>query len=376
MTIDTIIQQAIATTRDLIQIPSESSSHTETSASSPEAGIVQYLHNVCVVENIKWMVQEALPGRYNFICRFPKSDAPKLLLLAHMDTVSALGMQTPFAASLEDNRILGRGACDDKGPLATAFSTLTGLTKQKVPLNYDVTLVGTVDEECSMSGAAMFAKIGESYDLCIALEPTGLQLINAHKGVYRFQVTTKGAAAHSSTPELGDNAIVKMQSIMGDLLEYGEKIGRQTDPELGNATLALTQVNGGTVINIIPDNCTLSVDIRLLPIQGPKETGDELKKLIGDRGSIRKIFAAKAIHSSLEEKQIQKFLQSIKQTGFSDQPTTASYATDCSKLTNKGPGIVWGPGYIDQAHKLDEYIEISQIEGACKILSHFLAGNV
>lgn len=318
------------------------------------------------------MVQEALPGRHNFICLFPKTDAPKLLIVAHMDTVSARGMKNPFAATLENNRIYGRGACDDKGPLASAFAVLAGLTSQKVPLKYDVTFVGTVDEECSMSGAAMFAKIGESYDLCIALEPTGLQLINAHKGVYRFQVFTKGVAAHSSSPEQGDNSIVKMHAIINDLLEYGAKIGSQNDPELGKATLAITQINGGSVINIIPDRCSLSVDIRLLPIQGPQKTAAELKKLIGDRGIMRKIFSAKGIHSSLEEIHIQKFLQSLSDSGFPAQATTASYATDCSKLTEKGPCVVWGPGSIDQAHKTGEYIETSQIEGACRILCHFL----
>lgn len=372
MDLDSIIQQAIASTRDLIKIPSESSSHTTTYSASPEAGIVQYLINDCVANKINWIVQEALPNRYNFICRFPKPGAPKLLLVAHMDTVSAQGMENPFAALLENNAIHGRGACDDKGPLAAAFSTLTGLAKQNVPLKYDVTFVGTVDEECSMSGAAMFAKTSESYDLCIALEPTGLQLINAHKGVYRFQVTTTGTAAHSSSPELGDNAIVKMQAIISDLLIYGEKIKQEHDPDLGNPTLALTQINGGTVINIIPDKCTLSVDIRLLPTLGPKRTGAELKEMIGARGKLRKIFAAKAIHSSLEAEQIKNFLKSIHHAGFSSQPTTASYATDCSKLTAKGPCIVWGPGSIDQAHKLEEYIEVEQIEGACRILCRFL----
>jgi acetylornithine deacetylase len=376
MDTDEIIRQAIATTRDLIQIPSESSSHTETSAASPEAGIIEYLTRVCQAENLKCMAQEALPGRYNFICRFPKTEAPKLLLLAHMDTVSAQGMKKPFAATLKDGAIHGRGACDDKGPFSTAFAVLTGLRRQKVPLNYDVTFVGTVDEECSMSGAAMFAKSSGDYDLCVALEPTGLQLINAHKGVYRFQVITKGKAAHSSAPERGDNAIVKMHSIMGDLLAYGEKIAQQSDPDLGNASLAMTQINGGTVINIIPDKCTLSVDIRLLPLQGPKQTGSELKKLVGDRGAIRKIFATKAIHSSLEEQEIQLFQKSIQTAGFSAQAATAAYATDCSKLTRKGPCVVWGPGHIEQAHKPEEYIEISQIEGACRILTHYLTGSL
>ncbi len=127
--------------------------------------------------------------------------------MAHSDTVSAEGMSKGFSGEIKENAIWGRGACDDKGPLAVALSTLAGLQQQNIKLAYDVTFAATVDEECTMAGAAALANTFGPWDLCIGLEPTELRLINAHKGVHRCKISTRGRAVHSSAPEQGQNAI-------------------------------------------------------------------------------------------------------------------------------------------------------------------------
>ena len=91
-----------------------------------------------------------MPGRHNALIHFPKPDAPKLLIIAHMDTVSARGMEDPFSGKIRDNNIYGRGACDDKGPLAAAFATLLNSRQDQIPFVYDVTFAGTVDEEVTI----------------------------------------------------------------------------------------------------------------------------------------------------------------------------------------------------------------------------------
>jgi acetylornithine deacetylase/succinyl-diaminopimelate desuccinylase-like protein len=373
---NTIIENAVAYTKQFIKIPSESSIPCATDKLSPESGMVEILAKICTEHKISCHIQEAMPGRFNFVANIPRPNVPKLLIAAHLDTVSATGMDEPFSAQELDGKIFGRGACDDKGPLATALSTICGLYSQKADFQYDITLLGTVDEECSMAGAAHFARERHKFDLCIALEPTGLQLINAHKGVYRCQIASHGKAAHSSSPELGENAILNMHTIISDLQKFADNLKKDPDPDLGEATLAITQIKGGTVINIIPDKCTISLDLRMLPRHDPKKISVELKSLVGKRGSVRKVFAAKAVHSDLKDRQIINFTDSLRAEGFSTVPTTAAYATDCSRLKENGPCIVWGPGSINQAHKLDEYIETKQIEGGCKILANFLTRKV
>jgi acetylornithine deacetylase len=368
-----IAQAAIILTQDLIKIPSESSNHTQTEATHPESKVNEFLASFCITRGVDFELQEASPGRNNFVAHFPKKNAPKLLIMAHSDTVSAKGMAKGFSAEIKDEKIWGRGACDDKGPLAAALCTLTGLQQQNIKLAYDVTFAATVDEECSMAGSAALATKYTAWDLCIGLEPTELRLINAHKGVHRCKITTKGLASHSSSPEQGRNAILGMHAIINDLQVLEFRLKRQRDSELGKASLAITQIQGGSSINVIPDHCEISIDTRLLPLQDPELYTKQLEQIVGMRGTVEPLFIARGIQTDIEQEHIKKLQHAVSQCGYSSEAGVVSYATDCSQLVNKGPCIVWGPGSIAQAHQQDEYIEIAQIKDACRILQMFLS---
>lgn len=368
-----IEKTALNLTQDLIRIPSESSKHTQTDADHPENKVTEFLASFCLTRSIDFELQEVKSGRNNFIAYFPKKNAPKLLIMAHADTVSASGMTKGFSGDIRDEKIWGRGACDDKGPLAAALSTLAGLQQQNTKLAYDVTFAATVDEECSMAGAAALAAKFDRWDLCIGLEPTELKIINAHKGVHRCKIITKGVACHSSAPENGHNAIIDMHAIMTDLQVLSLRIKRQQNPILGHPSLSITQILGGSSINIIPDYCEISIDTRLLPEQDPKQYTMQLEQLVEGRGEIIDLFWVSGIETDMSHKPIERLQNTISQCGYSPTPQTASYATDCSQLHRKGPCIVWGPGSISQAHHKDEYIEIAQIKDACRILQLYLS---
>ena len=369
-----LLQDCINLTTQLINIPSESSEHTSSNSDFPENNMVEFLKKLCIQHQIPFEVQEVFPGRFNLIANFfsTKINAKKILITAHMDTVSATGMENPFSGAFLNDRIWGRGSCDDKGPMAVALATLLYL-HQKELLSSNVVFAATVDEECSLSGAAKLVKKIDNWDLCIGLEPTNLRIVNAHKGVYRCKIITEGIAAHSSTPHKGRNAIIDMQPIINDLQILAFRIKRHKDPDLGRASLAITTIQGGSSENIIPDKCTITLDIRLLPHQTPKDVTDAIKSTVQGRAKIEGIFSAKGIKSSMENEHIKKFQDVLKSTGHESTPTSVSYATDCSKLIDNGPCIVWGPGNIQHAHQLDEHIEIKQLENACSILSKFLS---
>lgn len=365
---------AISLTRELIRIPSESSDPIRPGGMGPEEGVRALLQSLCHQARISTESMEVSPGRHNFVARFPAPGLPRLLLAAHMDTVSARGMEEPFSGNFSDNRLWGRGACDDKGPLAVALATLLDLTQAGKKLAFDVTFAGTVDEECSMAGAVRLAADLEPWDLCIGLEPTSLRIVKAHKGVYRFQVTTRGKAAHSSTPEKGENAILAMLPILADIREYGSLLAQESDLELGSATLAITQLHGGSSVNIIPDECTMGVDIRLLPGMAPEVIKKEILELVAKRGAVTEIFQGQPLHTSMENRLVKAFQAAVSAAGSSPKPVTAAYATDCAKMNHKGPCIIWGPGDINQAHQLTEFIDIEQISKAQEILELFLTG--
>lgn len=366
------IDQAVALLQGLIAIPSESSGQTTTDAAAPEQALVAHLARLCTSLGIDHEVQEVLPGRPNFIARFANPGKPRLLIVAHLDTVSAAGMTDPFAATIGEGKIWGRGACDDKGPLATALSTLIQLREQREGWRYDVIFAATIDEECSLKGAAALKKAVGPWDLCLCLEPTSLKIVKAHKGVYRCRVTSRGKSVHSSAPELGKNAILGMVEIIDDLQLFACRLSRHKDPELGRATLAVTQITGGVSVNIIPDRCEISVDVRLLPEHQPQAIARALQQVVGNRGTVEDLFSARGMQTGMDNPLIQQFQHALRNAGHSDEAVNAGYATDCSELQDSGPCIIWGPGHITQAHQVDEHIEISQVADACRVLAAFL----
>ena len=183
--------------RDLIAIPSESSGATATGP-VPEAGIIDYIDSFCARHGLTIEWSEALSGRPNGLIRLAAPGRRRVLVTAHMDTVGAGGMEQPFSPVDAGGVIHGRGACDDKGSLAVLLSLLPELDGRSGTLPWDVSVAFTVDEERTMAGAAALARSHpRGWDLCLAMEPSGLRPITTHIGVYRCRLipATGGGAA-------------------------------------------------------------------------------------------------------------------------------------------------------------------------------------
>ncbi len=265
------VQQAVELTRQFIQVPSESSDQTLTDPSAPEEAMEKKLLDFAGKAGLHAFRLPVTETRNNIIIEC-KGDGPRVLVAGHMDTVSARGMAVPFAAPLGNGRINGRGACDDKGPLACALAVLAWMKGKGLLPAFDLTLAATVDEECTLAGAEKLAAWIGSFDLCIALEPTELRVVCAHKGDLRLKIRTIGRAVHSSAPEKGINAIDKMLPIIESLQRFRQKLATRTaHPLCGETTLSLTSLHAGSSSNIIPGDCALTVDIRLQPGIDPEE---------------------------------------------------------------------------------------------------------
>jgi len=362
--------------RALVRIPSESSDPIATDPAGSEQKVVAYLSEICRVAGLEHRTAPVMPGRENLMIRLPNPGAPRLLIAAHLDTVSGRGMAAPFSGELREDSLWGRGACDDKGPLAAGLTAILYLhTRGHKPV-FDLTFVGTVDEECSLAGAAQLAREIDGFDLCLALEPTDLKVINAHKGVYRCQVITRGKAVHSSHPEKGDNAILRMLPILADLEAFGGELAANSHPRLGPASLAITRIQGGATLNMIPDSCEAVVDIRLLPEMTVAATAARIQALLAGRGEMVELFTGEGINTDMDNPLIDQFLAAVRGAGVEPGPIAAAFATDCSRLHHLGPCLVWGPGDIAQAHQISEHIPVSQLRRATEILISFLSGGV
>ena len=358
----------------LVRIPSESSDPINTDPTGPERQVVAYLSEICRAAGIEHRTSQVKPGRENLVVRLPNPGAPRLLIAAHLDTVSGRGMIQPFAGELREGCLWGRGACDDKGPLAAGLAAILDLHDRGVKPAFDLTFAGTVDEECSLAGAEQLAREIDGFDLCLALEPTDLKVINAHKGVYRCLVITRGKAVHSSHQEKGDNAILRLLPILADLQAFGAELATERHPRLGPASLAITKIQGGATLNMIPDYCEAAVDIRLLPEMTVAATAARIKALIAGRGELVELFSGEGINTAMDHPLIDQLMAAIRAADVEPGPISAAFATDCSRLHHLGPCLVWGPGDIAQAHQISEHIPVSQLRRATEILKNFLSG--
>lgn len=325
---------------------------------------------------------EFAPGRTSLVARRAGTDgglAP-LAFTGHLDTVP-LGARAwsadPFG-EIRDGRLYGRGASDMKAGVA-AFLTAAIEGARGGALRRGLLLVLTAGEETGCKGArdlAVSGMLGAASGLVIA-EPTANRLALAHKGALHLRARTAGATAHGSMPELGDNAVSKAAAAIGRLDRF--RFDLAPDPLLGRPTATVTSVHGGEAVNVVPDSCTFTVDVRTLPGQthdavrgaladcaGPHVAWDEPLVDLPAVGTAAEVpFAICAAQS----------LAVIAGTA-PGAPLGMPYFTDGSVLQaalGGCPTAILGPGEPGQAHQTDEWCEAAAIGTAAAVYREVIA---
>jgi len=277
-----------------------------------------------------------------------------------MDTVSANGCLDLFRGVLQDGIIKGRGACDDKGPMAALFATLAALKQESVKIPWDLTVAATVDEENSMAGAAHLAHSNpDGWDLCLALEPSLLRPISSHIGIYRCRVLPRGSQV---------DAKQLLDQLHHDILPLKSKVESPHHPKLGSAVMTITELMEDGPPRLL-------VDVRLLPHQSPGLIHRQINKIIGQRGRVIPLFSALGIDSPPDNPYISALRDSLKRHELDHETIGVFFPSDCSQLRNHGSCLVWGPGDFTVAHTPEESIEVGQLEKACAVLYDFLSQN-
>ncbi len=314
-------------------------------------------------------------NRSNITVRLKSAgEKPGLLFVGHLDVVPAENpaMFNPVERS---GKIFGRGACDMKGGLAAAAAAIAETYKSNTKLKGDIIFSATAGEETDSSGILKFAKSFKNKNLSgiIVPEPTGFKLVTAHRGLLWIQITTKGKPAHSSMPQLGINAIDSMRMFLNELENF--KI-RGCSRLLGKASLSVNRITGGTASNIVPDECSTQIDIRIVPGQNIKNIIRDLNKIIQKiskkdpefQAEIKILRQACALETDVKSKFVQQ-LRSILKT----EPTAVPFTTDAPYLTylNK-PIVIFGPGEPGLCHKQNEHIKIKELKNAREYYIHIL----
>lgn len=315
---------------------------------------------------------EVEPGRPNVIGRFP-SDRPekqRVLLAPHTDTVGVDGMTIdPFGGEIREGRLHGRGATDTKGPMAAMLWALNDLRETIPELGCEISFAGLVGEEAGQNGAHHFVK-NNRVDFALIAEPTGLDIVHTHKGSAWVSLKTHGSAAHSSRPELGDNAITKMLDLLAFIREeLTPEFAAIIDPVLGSPTVSIATISGGTKTNIVPDACEATIDLRTVPSQYTTDFVGELAE------RLRRVCPDAEIHVKralpLYTDPDNPFIRALEKAG--GQRTGAPWFCDAAVFAGAGmPAVAVGPGSINQAHTEDEWIAIDDLQRGVDFYKEFL----
>lgn len=268
----------------------------------------------------------------------------------HLDTVPLGDGWEHEQGEIEDGKIYGRGALDMKGPCVSAIAAGKKLIEKDVPFS----LIFTTDEEITMNGALEAASEPEVTEApaVVVVEPTAKLVVTQEKGVYQFEIRTKGINAHASMPEKGDNAIMKMVSIIENLDSKGKVPATKNE-----MTCAVNVIEAGDATNVIPKRCRIEVDVRFPPSFTKSELKDHLFGDIDEVFDLDVIQYLDAVKLDEDMACVKKMLE-IADTELWSVP----YGTEMVRFAEYNENtFIFGPGEVSSAHQPDEYIDLTHL---------------
>jgi succinyl-diaminopimelate desuccinylase len=320
--------------------------------------------------------------------------APGLMLSGHLDVVppgEVPWQHDPFGAVVEDGRLYGRGACDMKGGVAAFLGAAAAVARAAepigrppgplpgLPLRGDLVVVCSSDEEAGCGGADALVKEPhfDGIGSVLIAEPSDLQLFIAEKGAFWLEVTLLGQTAHGSMPERGENAVAAMAEFLVGLRDlFPEAL--PPDPVLGRPTLNAGTIAGGVKINVVPDRCVVTLDMRTIPGQRHAAIRGQIEAMIAAlrarrphlRAEIRTLIDREPVACPTDTPLALAAAEAVAAvTGARPTPSGVSYFTEaCVFVPRLGiPMVICGPGHPTMAHQPDEYVELRQVHQAAEV---------
>jgi len=320
-----------------------------------------------------------LIGKWN-----SRSDGNNLILCGHLDTVPVGDRKEwvfdPYGAEVRGNRLYGRGACDMKAGLSAMTMAVNALKKADVKLLGNLTLIATVCEEVpekltERKGIVeLLDRNAVKGKAAIIAEPTDLVIGLGHKATCQIVAKVKGKAAHAGVPDQGINAIEKAAKLIMALKE----LHTANHPTLGKGTVSANLIEGGTAINVVPENCRVEIDRRLTIGENSEKAMADLQKIIRSiqkededfKAEARCVFSYEPILIDASQPIIKSLAEAYSLVvGRTPRTGTLPYGTDGAFINHRTniPVAIFGPGNMKHAHKPDEYVELEQVQAAAKI---------
>jgi acetylornithine deacetylase len=320
--------------------------------------------------------------KHNLYAIIGPTDVPGYVLSAHTDVVPVDGQNwstDPFRLTIKDGKAYGRGACDMKGFLACTLAMVPAMVKAN--LKTPIHLAYSYDEEVGCTGVRdMLVHLAPREPKPVAAfigEPSSMQVIIGHKGGQRVICKVSGKAAHSSLAPYGVNAVeygARLVARIKDMAE-AQEVGGTRDAlyDVQHSTLHTGLFNGGTSPNIVPHHAEISFECRNISADDPMTYINEIMRYAHEELTPRMkrieptagfTFELRPNLPALETAPDHQAVTMAKRLAGRNDHAKVAYGTEASLFQNMAgiPSVVVGPGDIDQAHKPDEWILVSDLE--------------
>lgn len=287
---------------------------------------------------------------------------PHLLLLSHLDTVSACAgwNSDPFKAHVEDGKIIGLGANDAKGSVVAMI--LAAREMQRADCEGSITFAFVADEERGGEGIrAIKPKLGD-IDAAVVGEPTGLQVCTAQRGLLILRCTALGKASHAAHAHLGENAIHKAARDISRLaaMEF------EAHEDLGATRAEVTQIAGGLARNQVPDRCEFFVDLRTTPNFDHTAVADEIGAMLESEVAIHS-HRYEPVATNTSEVVVRAALEAAGASAGIGSATTSDWA-----FLKGIPAVKVGPGDTNRSHRPNEFLLLSELKEGAAFYSRFI----
>ena len=315
-----------------------------------------------------------------------------VILSGHTDVVpvSKSWSTDPFKATIKGDKLFGRGSCDMKGFIACTLAYAPIYAKEN--LNRDIHFSFTFDEETACQGAPLLIKElknrGINDGICIVGEPTNMKIIEAHKGCYEYTTYFEGLAGHGSAPEKGVNAVEYATRYISKLMDLREilksKVPKNSVFDPPYTTIGIGGISGGIARNVIADKCRVDWEMRPVIKEDGEFVHNELNKFVNKEllPEMKKIFPKSSIKKEIigeiigfnkvSKSEACEFISNL--TGDNSREVV-SFGTEAGLFQEIGIStVVCGPGSIEQAHIVDEFIVLDQIK-KCLVLLDDIGKN-
>jgi acetylornithine deacetylase/succinyl-diaminopimelate desuccinylase len=373
--------EVVTFARALIRVPSENPGGTEDAVAAVTSDLLEEL-------GASSAIVRSQSGRPSVVARVGDGARPRLAWNGHLDVVPAGDPSTwsrpPFGGEVVDGHLVGRGAADMKGSIASALAAVAALRRAGTAMTGTLDLHLAADEELTgLQGTKVLLERGFlDQDAAIVGEPTDLRLGLAERGGAWVTATAKGRSAHGSKPHLGVSAITSMARF---LLRIEEVLPDLEHPLVGRPTVNAALIQGGSAPNVVADRCVVDVDRRLIPGESSRE--DVLAPFEGlasaiaaEHPEVDLSFALREWTDAAESDPSSIIADlcrgAVRDEGHDPADLGFTGISDARFYINdvRIPTVIVGPGSLDVAHTADESVAVDDLVAAARVYTRVFLG--